>query len=86
MTWTGWSALGFLALLCTLVGFAAWFWALDQGGVATIAPLQFGQPVVGVIIAAAFLSEGLSSAVVIALSLIVGGVYLSRCAVIRRLR
>lgn len=81
VTWAGWAALAFLALLCTLVGFAAWFWALDKGGVASIAPLQFGQPVVSLIIAVTLLSEDLSATILLALCLISCGVYLSRRAV-----
>lgn len=80
VTWIGWAALAFLAVLCTLIGFAAWFWALDKGGVASIAPLQFGQPVVSLIIAVTLLSESLSVTIVLALCLISCGVYLSRRA------
>lgn len=80
ITWVGWAALAFLAALCTPIAFAAWFWALDQGGVATIAPLQFGQPIVSLIIAATLLSESLSATVLLALCLISCGVYLSRRA------
>ena len=80
VTWAGSAALAFLAVLCTLIGFAAWFWALDKGGVASIAPLQFGQPVVSLIIAVTILSESLSATIVLALCLISCGVYLSRRA------
>lgn len=76
-------ALLFLALLCTLIGFAAWFWALDQGGVASIALLQFAQPVVSLIIAVSLLAEETSATLIIALVLILGGVYLCRRAVSR---
>lgn len=76
----GWAALSFLAVLCTLAGYAAWFWALDRGGIASIAPLQFAQPVVSLVIAAAFLSESLSATIILALCLISCGVYLSRRA------
>ncbi|WP_322067271.1 DMT family transporter [Burkholderia ubonensis] len=80
VTLVGWTALFILAVLCTLIGYAAWFWALDQGGVASIAPLQFGQPVVSLIIAVTILSESLSATIALALCLILGGVYLSRRA------
>lgn len=80
ITWIGWMALAFLAVVCTLAGYAAWFWALDKGGVTSIAPLQFGQPVVSLVIAVAFLSESLSVTIVLALCLISCGVYLSRRA------
>ncbi|MBR0707008.1 EamA family transporter [Bradyrhizobium liaoningense] len=80
ITWVGWTALAFLALLCALIGLAVWFWALDQGGVASIAPLQFGQPIVSLIIAVTLLSVGLCATIVLALCLISCGVYLSRRA------
>lgn len=80
VTWIGWTALSFLAVLCTLIGFAVWFWALDKGGIASIAPLQFGQPIISLIIAVTLLSESLSATVLLALCLISGGVYLSRRA------
>lgn len=80
VTWVGWASLAFLAVPCTLVGFAAWFWALDKGGAASIAPLQFGQPVVSLVIAVMLLSETISTTIVLALCLISCGVYLSRKA------
>ena len=80
LTPTGAIALGFLAVFCTLVGFAAWFWALQQGGVESIAPLQFAQPVVALAIAAIWLSEQVSGTVVVAMALILFGVYLCRKA------
>jgi drug/metabolite transporter (DMT)-like permease len=78
MTVAGASSLAFLAVGCTLVGYAAWFWALERGGVARIALLQFAQPIVSVVIAAAFFAEAVSTTVLLALALILGGVYLCR--------
>lgn len=75
-----WGALGFLAVFCTLIGFAVWFWALEHGGVTSIAPLQFGQPLVSLVIAVAFLSEDIFPATLLALSLVILGVHLSRRA------
>ncbi|WP_271613340.1 DMT family transporter [Bradyrhizobium sp. CCBAU 21362] len=75
-----WGALGFLAVFCTLIGFAVWFWALEHGGVTSIAPLQFGQPLVSLVIAVAFLSEDIFPVTLLALSLVILGVHLSRRA------
>ncbi|KAA5608876.1 DMT family transporter [Rhodovastum atsumiense] len=78
LTPVGGAALGFLAAGCTVIGFAAWFWALDRGGVASIALLQFAQPVVSLLIAAAFLAEDVSPTLLLALGLILSGVSLCR--------
>ena len=67
-------------MFCTLIGFAAWFWALDRGGIASIAPLQFGQPLVSLLIAVTVLSETLSRTVLLAAGLVLFGVFLSRRA------
>jgi len=77
---TGAGALGVLALFCTLVGYAAWFWALSRGDVATMALLQYAQPIVSLAIAATLLSEEVSPSLVGALALILAGVALCRKA------
>ena len=73
----GWS-LGYLVLASTLIGYGAWFWALDTGRAARIAPIQFGQPVVSLVLAVLMLSEPLGLTVALALALILGGVALCR--------
>jgi drug/metabolite transporter (DMT)-like permease len=80
LTTTGAGALGVLALFCTLVGYAAWFWALSRGDVATMALLQYAQPIVSLAIAATLLSEEVSPSLVGALALILAGVALCRKA------
>lgn len=72
--------LAYLVLASTIVGYAAWFWALDKGGAGRIAPIQFGQPVVSLILAVLVLSEPIGPSVLIALSLILGGVALCRAS------
>ncbi|WP_316195221.1 MULTISPECIES: DMT family transporter [unclassified Bradyrhizobium] len=71
-------ALIFLAVFCTLIGFAAWFWALDKGGVSAIAPLQFGQPIVSLVIATMFLGEHFSLLMLVSVGLVLAGVYICR--------
>ena len=42
---------GYLALLCTLVGYTFWFFALRRMPVANVAISIFAQPVVGILVA-----------------------------------
>jgi len=78
MTAIGASSLFYLVVFCTILGYAAWFYALDRGGAARIAPIQFGQPFVSLVIAVVLLSEPLSLTVWIAVFLILCGVWLCR--------
>jgi drug/metabolite transporter (DMT)-like permease len=64
-----------------LIGFAAWFWALDRAGVSAIAPLQFGQPIVSLVIATFFLGEQFSISTLVSVSLVLAGVYICRRSV-----
>lgn len=52
-----WLAILWLALLSSLTGYALWFLAMDRGGIARVAVLQFLQPVLSVAAAAAILGE-----------------------------
>ncbi|WP_203157151.1 DMT family transporter [Methylobacterium aquaticum] len=72
------SALIFLVLFVTIVGYALWFYALGEAGAASVAPIQFLQPVVGIAIAVSFLGEALSLNVMISGALIIFGVWLTR--------
>ncbi len=53
----GWLAVGYLAVMSSLVGYAAWFWALGRGGIARIGAWQFAQPVLTLVIAVPMLGE-----------------------------
>lgn len=70
--------IAYLVLASTIIGYGAWFWALDKGGAGRIAPIQFAQPIVSLILAVLLLSEPVSWSVLIALSLILAGVSLCR--------
>lgn len=82
LTAVGGGSLLFLAVFCTLIGFAAWFWALDRGGVSAIAPLQFGQPIVSLVIATMFLGEQFPLTMLVSVGLVLAGVYICRRSVI----
>jgi drug/metabolite transporter (DMT)-like permease len=86
LTVLGGGSLLFLAVFCTLIGFAAWFWALDRGGVTAIAPLQFGQPIISLLIAMMFLGEHFSYAMLVAVGLVLSGVYICRRSVIAQVQ
>ncbi len=72
------SALVFLVLFVTIVGYALWFYALGEAGVEKVAPLQFFQPVVGIVIAVSFMGDALSLSILISSVLIISGVWLTR--------
>jgi drug/metabolite transporter (DMT)-like permease len=74
------SALAFLVLFVTIVGYALWFYALGEAGAAAVAPIQFLQPVVGILIAVSFLGEAFSLNILISGVLIIFGVWLTRRA------
>ncbi len=74
----GWLAIAYLAFVVAIIGYAAWYWALDKGGVERVAPAQFFQPVVGVGLAVAFLGESLSWTGLAAALVILAGVWIAR--------
>ncbi len=57
MDWQGWAAVGYLALLSTLVGYGLWTRLLQRYPTSTVAPLSLLVPVVGLIAAIALLGE-----------------------------
>jgi len=52
-----WGSVLVLALLTSVLGYIAWYWALGNGGISRIAPVQFTQPLFGVALAAVVLGE-----------------------------
>lgn len=48
---------GYLALICTVVGYTFWFVALREGAVANVAVTIFVQPVAGILVAWAWVHE-----------------------------
>ncbi|ANM31015.1 hypothetical protein ABI59_17725 [Acidobacteria bacterium Mor1] len=74
----GWSSILYMTLLSSLVGYAAWFWALGRGGVARIAAWQFLQPVLTVLFAAWLLDEGITLPLVLAALAILLGTAMAR--------
>jgi drug/metabolite transporter (DMT)-like permease len=77
---TSWAALIFLALVTSIVGYVGWYWALDRGGIARIATLQFLQPVSGFALAAIVLGEHVTAPIAAGSALIVGGIVIAQRA------
>jgi drug/metabolite transporter (DMT)-like permease len=74
----GWAAVLWLALGSSIVAYAAWYHALRVGGVVQTAPLQFAQPVTGLILAVALMGETITPALVLAATVILAGIALAR--------
>jgi len=52
-----WGSILVLALLTSVLGYVAWYWALAKGGISRIASVQFTQPLFGIALAAVVLGE-----------------------------
>jgi drug/metabolite transporter (DMT)-like permease len=72
-----WLALAYLAILVSIVGYVTWYWALDKGGIARIAPVQFLQPLVSLALAVILFSEPITLPILIALVTVLFGVTLT---------
>jgi len=72
-----WSAVGYLAVIVTILGYVLWYWALGKGGIARVGLVQFLQPVSGVILAAVLLGERISLSFLLASALVLSGVWLA---------
>ena len=75
-----WSAVLFLAVVTSILGYMGWYWALDRGGIARVATLQFLQPVSGFVLAALVLGESVTVPIAVGSALIVGGIVIAQRA------
>ena len=73
-----WGSLLYMALISSIFAYAAWYWALGQGGIGRTGLAQFAQPLVGVVLAVALLGEALTWPMVAAATAILAGVALAR--------
>ena len=71
-------AIAFLAVVISIGGYAAWYWALGRGGIGRTSLAQFLMPVVGVLLAVAVMGEPLTWPMVVAAATILAGVALAR--------
>jgi drug/metabolite transporter (DMT)-like permease len=73
-----WGAVLWLAVITSIVGYVGWYWALARGGIARIAPLQFLQPLSGLLLAALLLGEALTWPLAIGAAAVIVGVAVAR--------
>jgi drug/metabolite transporter (DMT)-like permease len=69
----GWTAIAYLTLVSSLLGYAAWFWALGRGGIARVGSWQLAQPVLTVALAAVLLGEPVTRPLVLSAAVILAG-------------
>jgi drug/metabolite transporter (DMT)-like permease len=74
----GWGAIAYMTVLSSLVGDAAWFWALGHGGITRIAPFQLMQPVLTVAFAAWLLGEAFTAPLALSAAAILTGTAVAR--------
>lgn len=77
---TSWGAVVFLAVATSILGYVGWYWALDRGGIARIATLQFLQPVSGFALAAIILGEHVTVPIAVGSAAIVAGIVIAQRA------
>ncbi|MBT0727376.1 EamA family transporter [Rosenbergiella australiborealis] len=80
ISWSNVLTLFYLAILCTVVGYAIWGGLLGKYPTATVAPLTLLVPIVGMISAAFFLGESLSSQQIFSVILIIFGLIINSFA------
>ncbi len=73
-----WAAVLFLAVVTSIVGYVGWYWALARGGITRIAPLQFLQPLSGLVLAALLLGERLTWPLAVGAGAVIVGVAIAR--------
>ena len=74
----GWLAMGWLALLSSLVAYALWFFALGRGGIGRISSLLLVMPAITVLGAAMVLEEPISWLLLASCGIVVLGTYLAQ--------
>ena len=73
-----WLAVGYLALLSSILAYVAWYWALARGGFARVGAAQFAQPVVSLALAALLLAEPITPPLAASAAVILIGIAIAR--------
>jgi drug/metabolite transporter (DMT)-like permease len=76
LTLDGWVAILFLGIFCSGVGYLVWYDALSKVDASQLSSLSYIQPLITVIVAAIFLGESITPAVLLGGAVILFGVYL----------
>ena len=84
LTTTGWSALLFLAIGCSALGYLFWLGALERVEVSRVAALLYAEPLVTFIAAVLLLGERVNTITVIGGALVLASVLLTQYAPVER--
>jgi drug/metabolite transporter (DMT)-like permease len=77
LSWTFWSAIAVLALLCTVAAFLFWYSAIRQLGASRTASFLPLVPIFGVLLGIGLLGDRPGPLQVLGMLLAIGGVYLA---------
>ncbi|MGE5576911.1 MAG: DMT family transporter [Syntrophothermus sp.] len=80
ISWRGWGAVLYLAVLCTVVSYSAWYIILQHNEAGKMAVFLNLQPLVGVFLGVFYLHEQVNRYTVLGGLLIIAGVYLTTTA------
>ena len=80
LTATGWSAILFLAVGCSALGYLFWYGALERIEVSRVAALLYAEPLVTFIAAVLLLGERVSALVIAGGILVIAGVLITQYA------
>ncbi len=76
MNASSWLAIAYLSITCTLLGYYIWFYSVEKVGATVTSSVLFAEPLVTVLLAAAFVGEKITLPTVLGGILIFVGVYL----------
>lgn len=77
VTPVGWTAIAYLTVVSSLLGYGLWFFALGRGGVHRIGSLQLAMPVTGLVVAALVLGETIGSLTAVAAVVLIAGTWVA---------
>jgi drug/metabolite transporter (DMT)-like permease len=78
VTFAGWASVAYLTVCSSLLGYAAWFWALGHGGITRISALQLSQPILTIVVATSWLAEPITWPLLLAAAVILAGTWLAQ--------
>lgn len=84
LTSTGWTAVLFLAICCSALGYLFWYGALERVETSRVAALLYAEPLVTFVAAMYFLHERVNAAVVVGGALVLASVLLTQYAAVVR--
>ena len=73
-----WGGVAYLVLISSGIGYVCLYWAFGKGGIAKTGMLYFTTPVVTLALAVFLLGETLTTPLLAAAGVILGGVYISQ--------